>query len=151
MYSANAAFYQRGSATLGDFAVLGLTSAATITSGVQAKTVLSGVAAAITGGRIAVDKEIFYDTTLPILLERMRSLRAVKYVEIQNKLTSQDAEHYTLQAALADVYDYFQDGTLAAAIADISKDTSNKAAPVVADELDKFAKVAQRNRTSRRK
>lgn len=140
-YASRTAVLQRSSATAGDIIVLGLTSAAAITGGPQAKSVLSGVAAVVTGSRVAVDKEVFYDTALPILLDRMQALRATKRQEIESSL-KQDASTYSLQAALSDVYDYFRDGTLAAAVSDISKETAEKtaaASPSVQKEMDNFA------------
>lgn len=123
-YASQTSFAQRAAATSSDWIILGLTSAATITGGEQAKTVLAGVAAAITGGRIALDKEVFYDTTLPVLLQRMQKMRERKRVEIVQKLQTLTDKEYTLEAGVSDVYDYFRSGTLSAAVADIAEETA---------------------------
>lgn len=148
-YASRTGLYQRMSATGGDIAVLGLTSAAAVTGGREAKSILAGIAALVTGSRIAVDKEVFYQNTLPVLLDRMQSLRVIHKQAIQDKLATKSVVDYPLDAAIADVLDYFHDGTLYAAVSDIAKDTANKAsaggAPTAGPLLDSLAAAINKN------
>jgi hypothetical protein len=122
-YAARAALYQRTAAVGSEFAVLALTTGATMAAGEQAKSALAGLAAAVASGRVAFDKEVFYDTAFPALLERMQALRARKREAIEAKLATLSNAQYPLNAAVLDVLDYYRHGTLAAAIADVARQT----------------------------
>lgn len=106
--------------------VLGLSTAATVSGGKQAKTVLAGMAAFITGTRVAVDKELFFDQSLPVLMSRMRILREQKKLELLAKIEGPNqlpVESYTLMQAWHDVLAYEQMGTLTTTIMNIAEET----------------------------
>src|SRR5438552_3260307 len=81
------------------FLVLALTGGAAVTGGAQAKSILAAVAGAVTGGRIAVDKEVFYQNTFPALVQRMKKLRDKQRDIIESKLKSQSDDEYPLGMA----------------------------------------------------
>lgn len=117
---------RRGTNAVSDVTVLGLSTAATISGGEQAKTVLAGMAALITGARAVVDKELFYDQSLPVLMSRMRILREQKKLEILANVEGPNqlpVETYTLMHAWQDVLDYEQMGTLTTTIMNIAEET----------------------------
>ncbi|MEL7237945.1 MAG: hypothetical protein AAGK78_03715 [Planctomycetota bacterium] len=108
-----------------ELTTLSLTSASTITRGEEAKTVLSGLATLVTGTRIAVDKELFYQNQLPILVARMRALRLAKRAEITKRLMDSSLEDYPVTAALGDVFEYYNAGTISVATADIARESAD--------------------------
>jgi hypothetical protein len=94
-----------------DLVELGLASAATITNGEQAKTVLSGLTALAAGTRISIDKNLFYEQTMPAIVSAIRAEQAVILERIRAKLLLPDRD-YPLGAALLDVYEYYATGTI---------------------------------------
>jgi hypothetical protein len=89
--------------------VLGLTTASAVVGGAQTKTILSAIAAGVTGTSLAFDKTLFKDLTLQAIRHQMEALRATKKkVIIANR--SKSIENYSLDMALGDIVDYYYCG-----------------------------------------
>ncbi len=123
--------------TGGDIANLAVTTAATITSSIHAKTILSAIATALTGAKAAVNKDVFYDKTVPVLLAQMGAMRKQALVKLRTGL-SQELTEYSLNQALTDVDDYYTAGTITAALAGITE-TAGKSAADASERLETIA------------
>jgi hypothetical protein len=82
----------------------------------------------------SVDKEDFYEEALPAFISKMDSLRLERLVLIRQRMKyGTDGENpYTLGAAMIDVNNYFQAGTISGAILGITKSSG-----VAANEAEK--------------
>jgi hypothetical protein len=98
---------------------LGLTTAATLVDSAAAKTNYAAFAAATIALLGIVDKNYFYEKTVPALVAAMGAARANVLVRIRNG-QRESIDVYNGAAALADLEDYFSAGTILAAIADIT-------------------------------
>lgn len=103
-----------------DITSLGLTSAATITNGVQAKTVLAGLATAVTGTKLAIDKNVFAETATYVLIAHMDGRRELVRAQLNASLKQSDVT-YPLPMAIGDLYRYYQAGTLPEALKESTK------------------------------
>ena len=106
-----------------DIAVLGLDAADAINPAKRAKDVLLAISGGLTGPDTSVDKEDFYEEALPALISKMDSLRLERLVLIRQRMRygTQGDNPYTLGAAMIDVNNYFQAGTISGAILGITK------------------------------
>jgi hypothetical protein len=102
-----------------DWAVLALAGAGTIVTGADTKAVLAAVSALITGAKLSVDKNIYYEKTILVILGKMTSLRRGVLVTIRKGLTH-DEKEYPLEQALIDLDDYYNAGTIPGALIDVN-------------------------------
>lgn len=123
--------------TVGDITSLAVTTAATITSSIHAKTILSAIATGLTGAKATINKDVFYDKTVPVLLAQMSALRKQVLVRLRLGL-NQDLPEYGLNQALSDVDDYYTAGTIQAALAGITE-TAGKSAGEATEQLETIA------------
>ncbi len=117
-----------------DIAVLGLDAADAINPARRAKEILLAISGGLTGPDTSVDKEDFYEEALPALMSKMDSLRLERLVLIRQRMKygTQGENPYTLGAAMIDVNDYFQSGTISGALLGITKSSG-----VAANEAEK--------------
>lgn len=98
-----------------DTATIALTSTATLIGPASVKTILSGVATGIAGVKGTVDKNLFFQKTISVLIAQMDAQRKTVLLQIrtgQNQSTTQ----YPLSAALVDIDAYYRAGSLESAI-----------------------------------
>jgi hypothetical protein len=100
-------------------ATIGLNAAGTLTSGGTTKT-LSAIAGAITGSSAAFSKNILFDQSITVFVGRMDALRKAKLDQIQKRIAKGG---YPFAEAYRDVQDYGFQGSLDAALANVSKST----------------------------
>jgi len=103
-------------------ASIGLNAAVPLTGTGTGKT-LSAIAGAITGTSAAFSKNILFDQSITIFVGRMDTLRKFKLDQIKAKI----GPSYTFAEAYRDVQDYGYQGSLDAALANVSKDTQTRA------------------------
>ena len=119
-----------------DFATatnLGLTTAATLLTPPGTKTILSGLATAVTGLDKAYDEKMLLANSMQALQTQMRADRKARAAVIYAKMlkdngsrkTPTPIEEYTLPMALSDANGYYQAGTLASALVGLSKTVAN--------------------------
>jgi hypothetical protein len=106
----------------GDILAAALSGASTVASVSRAKTVLSGIATVITGGKASIDKNLFLQQAAHVMIGRMDALRA-KALGVIRTSQLKPAEQYSLWQALRDVQAYIEAGSFGAAITDIEKNS----------------------------
>jgi len=95
--------------------VLSLSLAATGFTPASTKTILSAIAAGVIGSKDIVDKNFFFEKSVPALIATMDAQRIKVLVRILDGRT-QALDEYSLTEALADLYDYYYAGTLFGAL-----------------------------------
>lgn len=109
---------------LTDSAIIGLSGAASLAGGEELKSILSVAAAGLAGSRLSIDKNLFADKALPIVLAKARAMRKERQREILYRM-SQSVDLYPLEAGIKDVIEYFNNGTLVSALQALSGDAQN--------------------------
>ena len=97
----------------------GLTTASTLVANVATKSILSAVATAVLASRGHYNSEVLLAQTIRTIQKQMRASRNIVATAISAKL-SQDTADYPLAAALSDVEDYYNAGTLTTGVIDTS-------------------------------
>ncbi len=104
-----------------DILSLGLSGAASLTTGNAAKQFAEG-ATVVTGTGAAIDKDIFYQQTLPAVISSMEANRATALKNIvDHKTADTSATSYGLAEAVADLNAYEAAGNIYKAISDLTK------------------------------
>lgn len=104
---------------LSDLALLGTTTAGTISGGAHVKTILSAAGTAIVGVRTSVNENYFRDKTSEALIAKMDALRDAKAQAILLRFDRTPLE-YDLQAGLNDLQDYLDQGNIITALVQLS-------------------------------
>jgi hypothetical protein len=120
--------------TATDMLVLGLNIAGTAVGGAGAKTLMAAIAAGVTGSKQIVDKNYFYEKTIPALVAQMNAERKTALIPIIAGV-QQSLSDYPLAQAITDLHNYYHAGTLIGAINAIQADAGAK-------ERDKDAIIA---------
>ena len=113
--------------TAGDFANLALTATGASVVSSATKTALAASSTAVTGAKLSVDKNLFYDKTMPALFAQMEANRSTIRVLIVNGAQRSDDE-YPLAQGLADLYQYREAGSIPGALSGITKSAGNQSA-----------------------
>jgi hypothetical protein len=114
----------------GDLTALALSGAAAVTGTAATKSALAAASGGIVGAQGAINKDIYYQKTLPALIAQMQANRAKVVLEITQNLKQSDVA-YPLSAAELDLQALREAGGLLSAVNDISqqataqKNTSN--------------------------
>lgn len=101
-----------------DLAVIGLNTASVLSGTETAKDVFSGLSGALLGARSSIDKNAFYDQTVPALVTQMVASRRATLAGIMTKLQS---PNYSLLEALVDLEAYEFAGSFTGALQQISQ------------------------------
>lgn len=97
----------------------GLTTAATLVASAGAKTILSALATAVLNTKGHYESQVLLAQTMRAIQKQMRLSRNNVAIVIAGKMTLNVAD-YPLWAALSDLEDYYQAGTLTSGVIDIS-------------------------------
>ena len=122
-----------------DWAVLGLSAAGAVVPAAGTKAILAAVSGGLTGGKASIDKNVFYEKTLSVLLGKMEAQRKETLVTIRRGLELPTAS-YPLNQALMDVEDYYKAGTIPGAILGIAA-TSGASAAAADKELKSLIEI----------
>ena len=109
-----------------EFLTLALGIAGTAASGADAKTILAATSTAVSGTGAIIDKNFFYEQTVPAIVTAMNAERKSVLVRILSGL-DQSLAQYPFEMALRDLHDYYSAGTFIGAIHAIQKDADTKA------------------------
>jgi hypothetical protein len=129
-----------------DWAVLGLSGAGAATGGTAAKALYAAISGGLTGAKLSLDKALFYEKTMPVLLQAMQASRKAILVEIRQGLMS-PLDAYPLFQALNDVDRYYEAGTLPGAVVAINSQTGqkNEKATAKLEQLVEFTYAANQD------
>ncbi len=116
-----------------DFTVIGLNTAGTLIPSAATKTVLATLSGGLIGAKGSIEKNLYYEQTIPVLFSKMESMQKERLVTIQNGLRL-DTTEYSLQQALVDVENYYMAGTIPGAIMGIAQ-TSGAESEKADDDL----------------
>jgi hypothetical protein len=106
-----------------DVIELGTTAAVGITNGQRSLHILGVALTAFRGGRRSADLNFYKDQSTPILISKMDGNRAnVRATILTREKASVD--DYSIGAAVTDIVDYYNAGTLVRAFTELSKDTA---------------------------
>jgi len=111
--------------TTAEITAIGLNLATAAVGGAEAKTVLGAVAGGVTASKVAIDKNFFYERTVPVLVSAMNAERKQALIPITNGL-GQPPEQYTLGQGLSDLDTYYFAGTFLGALQTIQADAGAK-------------------------
>jgi hypothetical protein len=106
-----------------DLVELGTSGAIGITKGERAIQILGVALTAFRGGRRSADLNFYKDTATPILISKMDGNRAKVRAVILTR-EKQEVSDYPVGAAMADIVDYYNAGTLVRAFTELAKDTA---------------------------
>lgn len=113
--------------TSSDIMLLGLNTAGMLTGGVRAKANLAAAATLITGSKTSIDKNFYFEKTMPALVATMNNQRKSVLIRIIDG-RNDDLKNYSMTQALGDLYDYEHAGTLIGAINTIQAEAGIKGA-----------------------
>lgn len=128
------AFEKQTIDTVTDVVVLGLSIGATAVGGAGAKTLLSAISAGVTGSKLSVDKNFYYEKTVSVLVSAMNAQRKTALIPILQGML-QSVDQYPLGRALADLDAYYRAGTFLGALQAIQADAGAKEAKA-SEKLD---------------
>ncbi len=133
-----------GASILADWVVLGLGGATAVVGGASAKAALGAAVTGVTGAKVSIDKNAYFNKTIPALIAQMQAARKEVLIRIWTGLTK-DVSAYPLTQALVDVEDYYNAGTLPNAITGITASASAEVKK--ADEQLKVVLEVARDKT----
>jgi hypothetical protein len=81
----------------------------------QTKTILSAIAAGVAGSKEAIDKNYYFEKTIPALVAQMNAERKKTLVPLMAGMRS-SLEDYPFEQAICDLHDYYNAGTFSGAI-----------------------------------
>jgi hypothetical protein len=108
-----------------DILVLSLNLAGTSFTSKATKTAMAAIAAAVGGTKVILDKEFFFEKTLPALVAAMNAERKATLLPILRGLKL-GVDEYPMEQAIADLHQYYEAGTLYGAIEAIQVDAAGK-------------------------
>jgi hypothetical protein len=113
--------------TTADVAVLGLSGAGAVLDPSSTTRILAAISGGITGTKATVEKNYFYEKTIPVLIASMNARREETLTAILNGRKSND-DVYPLARAWADLSRYYFAGTFDGALQTIQTDSGKRQA-----------------------
>jgi hypothetical protein len=111
--------------TAGALLTLGMNIAGASVAATSTKTILAALSAGVTGSKEVVDKNYFFDKTIPALVGQMNAERKKALIPILTGLKA-DLDDYPFGQAVTDLHNYYFAGTFAGAIQAIQADAAEK-------------------------
>lgn len=103
-----------------DLIILGLGAATATTGGAGLKSALGATTTGVAGARTSIDKNLYFENTMPALVAQMIASRKTVLVKIQQGL-DRNVTQYPLSQALIDLEDYYNAGSIPGAIAAVTE------------------------------
>jgi hypothetical protein len=126
-----------------DIVQLGLTGSATLASG-GTSNVLAGIATAIHGARLSIDKNVFNDNASLLIAAKMDQLRKTKR-DLIEKQKIDEILAYTLDAAMRDAIEYYYAGTINGALLALFNETGQKSVAAENEQKSQVNRVFEQN------
>jgi hypothetical protein len=108
-----------------DVTVLTMNAAGALIESATTKGILHGVAGVVTGTRLSVDKNYFYERTIPVLIGAMDAKRREALIPLYQGL-ERDETQYPLARAWSDLNRYYFAGTFDGALQSIQAESAIK-------------------------
>ena len=108
-----------------DMLTIGVDLAITLVGAASTKAILGAISAGTTASKISIDKNFYYEKTVPVLITAMNAERKKALVPIL-KGTGKSLEIYSFTQALSELHLYYQAGTFIGALQAIQKDSGVK-------------------------
>ena len=102
-----------------DLATLGLNAVGAVTGSASAKTGLHALSGGLIGSKASIDKNVFFDRTMPALLAQMEAQRSALRLRMMGGMMV-GPDRYPLMQARADLEEYYAAGTMVGAIGSIT-------------------------------
>lgn len=113
-------------------AVLGLNLAGTAVPLAQTKTILSAISAGITGSKGVIDKNYYFEKTIPALVAQMNAERQKALTPILQGIQA-SLKDYPFENAVVDLDNYYNAGTFTGAVQSIQADAAKKEDKAITD------------------
>ncbi|OHB61210.1 MAG: hypothetical protein A2167_05230 [Planctomycetes bacterium RBG_13_46_10] len=104
---------------------IGLNIAGVLFDSAATKTALAGVAAGVTGSKATIDKNYYFERTIPALIAAMNAQRKAAFIPILTGI-QKDVNEYPFEQAVTDLHSYYFAGTFIGAIQAIQTDAGVK-------------------------
>ena len=108
-----------------DILGIGLNIAGVSFDSAATKTALAAAAAGVTGSKATIDKNYYFEKTIPALITAMNAQRKAALVPILEGL-QKDINEYPFEQAVTDLHNYYSAGTFIGAIQAIQTDAGAK-------------------------
>lgn len=117
---------ERGTTNIGaELMVIGLNTAGIISSTKQLKDIFSALSLGVTGAKLSFDKNLYFEQTMPALVNKMDALRNKQLVVIRNNMKL-STDEYGLTDSFLDIRNYVLAGTVVGAVIGISESASEQ-------------------------
>lgn len=137
----NSGLQHRAKTLASEFTQLSLNLAGTAVGGAGLKTLLAALSAGISGTNLAFEKTFIYESTVPALIMQMNADRSVLRNQILKRM-QQNISDYPWEAAVLDLIEYYNAGTLQNAISSIKKNAGSTQ-KIMDEELKEIKKIRQ--------
>ncbi len=124
-FVARVAAEKQGVDTFTDIAVIGVDLAVATVGGESTKEALGAISAGITGSKLSIDKNYYFEKTISVLITAMNAQRKVALYPIKDGM-KKPLEGYSLAEALSDLDSYYFAGTFIGALESINEDAGAK-------------------------
>ncbi len=124
-YERTLRYHKTGFDLISDFAQLGLTGAAAVAGGAQTKSILAAIATGLKGSELALNKRVFQDQAVEAIAAQMRAGQNVRKVKILESM-AQSVDVYPLDLGLADIVQFYYDGSVTRAMQGLVADARAK-------------------------
>jgi hypothetical protein len=106
-------------------ALLGLNLSSTAVPFAQTKTILSAIAAGLTGSKEVIDKNYYFEKTIPALVAQMNAERQKALTPLLQGMRA-SLKEYPFENAVVDLDNYYNAGTFTGAVQTIQADAAAK-------------------------
>jgi len=134
LYEVQLASGRRNWSTFGDITSLAGVAAATITNGERAKTVISALVSFAVGSQTKIDKNIYQEKTIDVIVQNMRASRLRMDTLILDKMSKLNAAQYNFNEAETDVRELFWAGTLQSGFLEMARAAGNDVTDAKAEQ-----------------
>lgn len=105
---------------------LGLSLAGASVSSGATKTVLAAIAAGVTGSKEIIDKNYYFEKTIPAIVAQMNAERKKALIPLLTGMTHSSLDDYQFAQAVTDLHNYYFAGTFTGAIEAMQADAATK-------------------------
>lgn len=109
-----------------DWATLALGGLTATVGGTATKAAFGAVTAGITGAKGALDKHLFMEKTLPVIMTEIANQRAAILLQIRAGLAESDVNKYSLDQGLSDLQRYARAGSIVSALTGIAANSGSE-------------------------